>query len=242
MRALALLGVFIVAKLLILSGRPLEVSPWAPIAYFWQDVLVALVFALLDRFVRRPWFGWTVYVACVTYVTINVPIGRVLSSPLTWPMLDAAGSALSDSIKRHVTPANLLLMSLVIVSGIATPFLLRRFDAKGGIAALISALLLVAIGPMATSRVETVGLGRNAIMALATSALPRISARTEGDTGIDWRESPIETNTNAEDMSELSGAAAGRNVVLIVLESAGAHYLQPYGASRDPMPNLSDLA
>src|SRR5215210_59778 len=93
MRALALLGVLIVAKLSILAGRPIELSIWAPIAYFWQDVLLALAFWVLDVVIRRPWLGWTVYGAIVLYVAINVPIVRVLSSPLTWPMIGAAGGA-----------------------------------------------------------------------------------------------------------------------------------------------------
>src|SRR2546429_5289650 len=38
---------------------------WTPIAYLWQDLLVALTFALLDRIVRRAWFGWTLYGAAV---------------------------------------------------------------------------------------------------------------------------------------------------------------------------------
>ena len=247
MRALALLGVFIVAKVVIVAGHPIQASPWTPIAYLWQDVLVALAFALLDGVVRRAWFGWTLYSAVVAYVAINVPIALVLSSPLTWPMLGAAGAALSDSIKRHATPGNLALMSLVAAAGVAFPFLLRRFqhrlDWKSASALIVPALLIVPIGPLASSRVETIGLDRNPIMALASSSLPRIwrhSAAT-GETD-DWRASPFATESKSEDLTQLRERAAGRNVVLILLESAGAEYLQPYGASRDPMPNFSDLA
>src|SRR5262245_7161066 len=114
MRGLALLGVFIVAKLAVMAGRTIQLSLWMPIAYFWQDVLVALGFALLNSIIKRAWFGWTLYGAVVLYVAINVPIARVLSSPLTWPMMRAAGGALSDSIKHHATPANLALMLLTI--------------------------------------------------------------------------------------------------------------------------------
>src|SRR5262249_54873831 len=121
MRALALMGVFIVAKLVVLAGHPIQLSGWSPIAYFWQDVLVALTFALLDRLVRRAWFGWTLYGAAAAYVTINVGVERVLSSPLTWPMIGAAGGALSDSIKRHATVTNFAWMSVVFAAGIAFP-------------------------------------------------------------------------------------------------------------------------
>lgn len=243
MKALALLGVFIIAKLLILTGRPVQLSPWAPIAYFWQDVLVALSFGLLDRVVGRAWFGWTLYGLAVAYVTVNVPITRLLSSPLTRSMLEAAGRALSDSIRRHVTPANLALMLLVAGSAVLIPVVLRRLDLKPRGAVVVSALMIVAIGPLATSRIETDGLGRNAIMTLASSTLPRMSARAAADeAAIDWRASPVDGRATLEDLSSLAGRAAGRNVVMIVLESAGAEYLLPYGASRDPMPNLSELA
>ncbi|HEV2667080.1 MAG TPA: sulfatase-like hydrolase/transferase, partial [Blastocatellia bacterium] len=251
MRALALLGVFVVAKLAILSGRPVQISFWTPIAYFWQDILVALTFFLLDLAIRRAWFGWTLYGAAVSYVAINVPIARTLSSPLTWPMIGAARGALSDSIRHHATPANFALMSLTIASGIALPLLIRRLQAQKRIALIIPALslaLLLAapialLGPFATSRVETIGLDRNAIMALVTTALPRLSARiTDVEIKEDWRVSPFGSGSNDGDLSRWRGAAAGRNVVLIVLESAGAEYLRPYGASHDPMPNLSELA
>jgi Sulfatase len=245
MRALALLGVFVIAKLLILAGRPIQLSGWTPIAYFWQDLLVAFAFALLDRFVKRPWFGWTLYGAAVAYVTVNVGVERVLSSPLTWSMLGAAGGALSDSIKRHATPANFALMAVVVAAGVAFPFLTRRAGVKSRSALIIPALLVVPIGPLASSQVDTIGLDRNAIMALASSSLARIRWRSvDAVADEDWRASPLAVdgrNPAGEELSHLKGSAAGRNVILILLESAGARYLQPYGASRDPMPNLSKM-
>ncbi len=243
MRALALLGVFIVAKLIILMGRPIELSGWTPIAYFWQDLLVAGTFALFDRAIGREWFGWVIYGAAVGYVAINVPVALVLSSPLTWPMLGAAGGALSDSIRHHATPRNLAAMSAVVAAGIALPLLLRRVGPKRQRSLIIPVLLFVLLGPLATSRVETLGRGRNAIMALATTALPRIYARaSDVEPHEQWRASPFGVHSTGEDLSRWKGAAADRNVVLVSLESTGAQYLQPYGASRDPMPNLTDLA
>jgi arylsulfatase A-like enzyme len=97
---------------------------------------------------------------------------------------------------------------------------------------------LILLGPLATSRIETIGLHRNAVAALATTALPRIASEHASD---DWRASPFGASTG-EDLSRFRGAAAGRNVVMILLESAGARYLRPYGAAADPMPNLSELA
>jgi glucan phosphoethanolaminetransferase (alkaline phosphatase superfamily) len=254
MKALALLGVLVIAKLVMLAGRPLHFSGWAILAYFWQDVLVALAFLLLDRLLGRFRFGrnlvWVLYGAIVAYVAINVPVARVLSSPLTWPMLGAAGGALSDSIKHHATPGNLALVSLVLASGVALPFFLRRpaLRLQRGSpswlyfsAVALLALICIAIGPLATSRVETVGLERNAITSLAASALPRITARAATETGEHWRTSPSGAHSPSEDISRLRGAAAGRNVVLIVLESASARHFEPELAGPNPFPNLSKL-
>ena len=44
------------------------------------------------------------------------------------------------------------------------------------------------------------------------------------------------------DLSGFEGAATGRNIVLVSLESTAAQYLGLYGADPDPMPNLSRLA
>jgi phosphoglycerol transferase MdoB-like AlkP superfamily enzyme len=44
------------------------------------------------------------------------------------------------------------------------------------------------------------------------------------------------------DLSHLVGAARGRNVLWIILESTGAGYLGSYGARPDPTPQLSALA
>lgn len=251
MRALALLGVFIIAKLAMLAGHPIQQSGWTPVAYLWQDALAALAFAVLDRAIKREWFGWTLYAAAVAYAAINVPIARVLSSPLTWPMLGAARGALSDSIKHHTTPENLALMLMVVAGGIALPFVSRRLlhrqlSLRGGLRSrsvlILAGLTFVSLGPFAGSRVETIGLDRNAIISLATTAFPRIRAHDANSAVAEsWRASPFQDPGASEDLSAWRGAVAGRNVVLVLLESAGAEYLRPYGASRDPMPNLSEL-
>jgi Sulfatase len=243
MRGLALLGVFVVAKLATLAGRPIQISLWTPIAYFWQDVLIALIFTLLDLVIRRSWFGWTVYGTAVTYAAINVPVARVLSSPLTWPMMGAAGGALSDSIRYHATTLNITLMALTAAAGVVLPKFTRRLKTQKQFALITPVLLIIPFGPSATSRIETIGMDRNSILTLATTALPRLSGRvTDVTIDEDWRKSPFGDGPTGEALSRWRGSAAGRNVVLIALESAGAEYLRPYGASRDPMPNLSELA
>jgi len=262
MKALALFGVLIIAKLAMISGRPIQLSVWTPFAYFWQDALVALSFGLLDRALAGVRVGrvagWILYAAAVVYVAINVPVARVLSSPLTWPMLGAARGTLADSIKHHATAANLVLMVLVGASGFVIPLVHRWSGKQSGIrrvpgipAVILIVLMLAVLGPLSTSRLDTAGMGRNAVTALASSMLPRITARAADFETTDWRTSPVAgdlavplkvTFISRDDVSVLRGGANGRNVVLIVLESTGAGYLKPYGAAFDPMPNLSKLA
>jgi phosphoglycerol transferase MdoB-like AlkP superfamily enzyme len=250
MKALSLLLVLLVAKLAMLAGRPIELSAWTPIAYFWQDVLVAIAFGVIERLLDRFRSGRVVcsliYLLLVAFVAINVPVARVLSSSLTWRMLGATRGALFDSIKYHATVSNILLMLLVIGVGISFPFLPRWASLLPRnrnlfLPAVVLASLIV-LGPVATSRVDTVGMDRNAVTALATTLLPRINASTETFTAKDWRRSPIDQQTSDEDLSRLRGSAVGRNVVLILLESAAARYLKIYGANSDPMPTVTEMA
>ena len=89
MRTPSLLAVFVLARVLILIGREVPLSPWSPVAFLWQDLLVVLIFATAERLVRRAWFSGAVYTVIVLYIALNLPLTRLLSSPLTVPMLRA---------------------------------------------------------------------------------------------------------------------------------------------------------
>jgi glucan phosphoethanolaminetransferase (alkaline phosphatase superfamily) len=243
MKAVCLLVVFMVAKMLILAGRTADFSVWTPLAYVWQDVLLVLIFALLDFAThRRLWIGWIIYGLLVGYVAVNVPIACLLSTPLTWPLLRATRGTLADSIAYHVTWINILRVSLVLALGVGLPVLLLRLpvtiSTRVKLTAIACALILVLLGPIASAHVETMGLERNPLLALISTAFPRVaSANLAGD----WRMSPFGGELS-EDLSSLKGLAAGRNVIVIHLESTGAQYLHPYGAAEDPMPRLTSLA
>jgi arylsulfatase A-like enzyme len=240
MRAASLLGVFLAAKLCALAGRPIPLSPWTPIAYIWQDLVVVLLFGVLDACWRRPRAGWFLYAGVSLFAAVNVPVERTLFTPLTWPLLRAARGPLLDSIVSYVDWLNVLLMLVVLATAVVLPFALRKIRPRR-LALIGLAVLppLVVCGPAATNRVETLGLHRNVLMALLATALPRISA--EALTG-DWRMSPFPGEAPSQDLSRWEGIAAGRNVVLVGLESTAARYLRPYGAAEDPMPNLTRLA
>ena len=126
MRAAGLLCVLVLAKLCMVSGQSVPASPWTPVAYLWQDVLVAALFAGFDAVARRPWAGWTAYGLIVAYAAVNVPVARVLGTPLTAPMLRATRGTLADSVAHHATPVNVCLLLLVLIAAAVFPFFFRR--------------------------------------------------------------------------------------------------------------------
>ncbi len=256
------MGVLLLARLLTLPAIPVPFSVWVPIAYLWQDVAVVLVFAVVDYAVGRDWLAWMLYALIVGYVALNVPVARVLSSPLTLPMIRAAGGPLSDSVRYYITPKNLGSIALILAGGTFLPMWFAQWKPRryGFVPALIVVSLSVTLaGPYAISRVDTAGRYRNAIGALWPAHL-EFQGRTPNsevqEFGVrpwnSWRSSPFPASSKEiNQLSRYRGAAAGRNVVLILLESTAARYWpsrpswpsRPNGDSAiDPMPNLTALA
>ncbi len=174
--------------------------------------------------------AWALYAAAALYAAINIPVAHVLSTPLTWPMLRAARGPLADSMWYYCTWPNALLFAAVAAVAALAPLLLRRPSRKALLAVLVPC---VALGPPAAARVDTGGLDRNAWTALLPSRRP-------AHTG-EWRTTGFD-RAPSSGLSAFHAAAAGRNIVLVSLESTAAQYLGLYGASPDVMPNLSALA
>jgi hypothetical protein len=243
MRAFGLLGTCLFARLLVLIERAPPFSVWTVPAYLWQDVVLVLLFAFIDRLLRRwTWLAWGLYGAACVYVAINVPVARTLGTPLTWPMLRAARGALSDSILYHATPANLCCLGAVLAAAALLPLAAKhdagRLSLRLRMMLVLFAVVVVLLGPMAVRHLRTEGLDRNALVALVTTAMPHIeAAEAEGD----FRTSPF-GELHGEELSRYRGCAVGRNVVVVHLESTGARHLGVYGAALDPMPNLTRLA
>jgi sulfatase-like protein len=236
MIATSLAVVLLVARVMVVAGHHVTLSWWSPVAFMWQDAIVVLAFAVIEVQLReRPRLAWAAYAAITGYVAINIPVARVLSTPLTWPMWLAARGALSDSIRVYVTWRYLLLMMSPLVVAVLAPRIFRRAAPP----ALIAALgVCAALGPAAVGQVETFGLERNAWTALIATSLPRLHAGSA--TGA-WQTVGFD-RTRHEDLRQMAGRAAGRNIVLVSLESTAARYLGIYGARPDAMPNLSELA
>ncbi len=247
MRGASLLLVFLAAKLAVVWGHAAPLSVLAPVAYIWQDMAAALAFAALDNGLEKVGattrIAWWIYWAAAIYAAINVPVGRVVFTPLTRPMLRPARGPLADSILEYVTVSNILLMIAVLALAAVLPRLLRKMPRQLKSMTVVCAMLVVLVGPTAGRRVDTRGMDRNVITALLGRGLPQAA----GPTGTsDWRESRFPTGSGTQNLAQFAGSAAELNVVMISLESTAAQYLSLYGAPDegrgDPMPNLSILA
>src|SRR5205085_1860746 len=137
--------------------------------YVWQDVLAVLLFAALDFTLRqlrvKAWAAWSLYWTLALYAALNIPVGRALSTPLTWPMLRAARGPLTDSFLVYATWQNAFLIALTLAAAAILP---RLRDLQPRRAMLAAALLVVAVGPLASARVDTRGLDRNVLAPLVT--------------------------------------------------------------------------
>ena len=236
--AASLGGVLVVARVLGLAGRDLPLSAWLPSVLLWHDVAVALVFWLLVGRRRDSRIATALYWAIVLWAAVNLPVVRALSSPLTLTMLQAGGGALGDSVAYYATPGMLAMIATVVAAGVLLPRM--PVPARAARVALAAVCVVSLPGPFVESRVDVRGAQRNAVSALVLSALPRAPSRAV-DAATDWRRSPFEGGP-VDELDALRGAAAGRNVVVVVLESTAAQYLRTYGSDDDPMPTLTALA
>jgi arylsulfatase A-like enzyme len=245
-------ALLVVLRLADGSGRGL-VSPWTPIAFLHQDLLVALGWCAVELAWRTAsrrspgvarWLdraAFVAYGAFAVYVGLNVPVARVSSTPLTYSMIAATRAELADSILPFFTVGNVSCVAAVLILAAVLPRALARARAPRrpaviGLAAAAVALALT--GPTARAHVESVGLHRNALVALVTTTAAQGRERGGGVAALP----PLPVEGDALDLSRFAGAARGRNVVWVILESTGAQYLKPYGADRDPVPRLSAFA
>ena len=238
MRAGGILAALVIAKTLAVAGRGVTPDVLDVLALAWQDVLVALLFWIVDVVLGRPRWLWIPYVLMAVYITINAAVVHTLGSPLTVTMLGAAGGALADSIRSSITAGSVLAMALVGAAAIGAPRIAGLLPLAARRAAPVLAMLIVIAGGMSSRPVEGGGLARNAFTALTATLTARVSA---APSAIDYRASPFGDRAG-DAMPELRGVAAGRNVLLVGLESTAARYLAAYGAADDPTPTVTALA
>jgi hypothetical protein len=226
-RAAALFLVLASAKGILFLLRALDgcsMSLLGAIAMLRDEALVALVCAAIEK--RSERLIQILYWPLCLYAAFNVPVARVLGTPLTASLMGAAGGALSDSIRVYVTPTN--------VGAVLVVTLMAHVASKMRAA---YALVIAAACALLPLDVDTLGLHRDPAVTLVSTLWKRARTTTEP-----VKDLPVLDAEGAGiDLSHLAGAARGRHVVWIVLESTGARYLPSYGSADDPMPNLSRL-
>jgi arylsulfatase A-like enzyme len=215
---------------------------------------VAALGALLVRLWRAAPRGaglgerllWAAFAGLAVYTAINVPVARVMGTPLTYTILRTVGGALSDSIRIYFTAPNLLAAGSVLACACVLPWLMARARVRPARVILVGSLLiglLLAAGPAARRRADLGALPRNALHTLLETTLAqylqtRAPRMLPSLPPLAERETPL-------DLSSLRGAARGRSVIWVVLESTAAQYLRPFGGAvreHDPMPTVSELA
>ena len=196
---LALLVVAVGAKVALVclrvadDGRTGVSGAWGVLAVVSEDLRLATLFAAVVALAGVARGRRTERLAAVAvgglfavltiWVAANVPIARLLSTPLTYGFLHATGSALGDSIARYATVPNVGLPLALIAGGLAFARWVRpRVTPGRKTAVVVTAVtaVLLALGPLAIRRSETAGLHRNAVLALAetaAAALDRAAAR-----------------------------------------------------------------
>src|SRR6266508_6595224 len=126
-RISGIVAVLALSRIALLAGHDLTWSWWSPAAYLWHDAGVLLVYAAVDRGLRRsPRLAWAAYAVFVACVAISVPVCRALSTPMPCPMWRAAGGPLADSVWYYVTPGNLAWVGVVLLGALGAPFVVGR--------------------------------------------------------------------------------------------------------------------
>ncbi len=234
-----LLLALLTAKLVILASIGLSLTlPVFP-ALFGQDIATAIVVTLAVGAVRPRIAASAIWAVAIVYVALSVPITAVLGSPLTWTMIQAAGGALSDSIRHHVTLHNVATIGVVGAAGFWGSRLAGALPRRLRMAACACLVVVSGMGLWSASRTNTIGLDRNALTAL----VPRGRIVSAAAMAVESRRTPYPAAGGASfDLASYRGAARGMNVALIVLESTAAQYLRIYGAADDPMPTVTALS
>jgi len=254
-RAAALFIALALAKLMLAilrasDGVPLMGSALTPVVMVYQDAWVVLALLLADNGLARLTGGrpalqralgtvfWVGAALLVLWSALNVPVARVLSTPLTTASLAAAGGRLADSILGYVTLANVVGALAPIGAFIASSRFVRPVRLPIAVYALAATSV---IGPLALSSAKTLGAHQNAALALLSSALP--SATPEAAPEVD---KDLDDAGAALDLRDLAGTARGKSVIVVALESTRARDLAPWrpadaSDTRDPMPNLTRL-
>lgn len=233
------------------------VSPfWAPVASY-QDLLLVGLLAVAGgaalRRLERPlfrllvvWAGIGVALACALYSAIATEVFATFGTPLTNRIL-----ALSDGLRgvrasllaaATAERVAMLLAAPAFVGAVAAwayrrAALERRVPSARSIVAVSAGCALLAVATLPEPASEAVA---NPHVVLLASLLERERALPASIATAALV--PSGSQGMVRPPTPLGGSLAGSNVLLVVLESAGAKHLAPWGGGVDAMPELTRLA
>jgi arylsulfatase A-like enzyme len=193
----------------------------------------------------------TLGVIASLYAVVSVRIFEALRSPLTYPLLSLAsdmktmGSSIGSFLSWQLAAAFVLVPLGWLVA-------VRRWPADGGVALRRPAVAVALVaGALAWSWAGTsVASGRwsdrsDSLIAKSphyeflASAMREALGQTTPSLDIEFpRDFLNDFSSRPGTPSRLDSRPRPKNVVLVVLESTGAHYLSLYGSPWDTTPNL----
>lgn len=261
------LGLRLSDHALVLTTLPWRAWLTLPLVLCREDLLFVLSMyvaeKLLQGFLPTGRAFAVLYAVTSLYAASNLPVMRMFGTPLTFQIANAAGLALVDSLRLYVTRGNVLGIAAVLLCAWLLPRLLSRIARRmrlawlrlQWLAVLLVLLPTVALRP-STAIQDLAGLGRNAWFTLLRTSVLQIrspGAHREKDHAQALPLPPLpalppdQSGPPSPDLRPLQGAARGRDVLWIVLESTGARALPAYATAADsadssgpdPMPALS---
>ncbi len=220
----ALLGAAWAAKALCLGCVAGGCLPWA----LCDDVAVAAVLALLLGRAGRALRGIAVG-AVLALTLLDGVLVRALGVPLLPSMLAGFAPAMADSALPYLDATNLLAsVAVLAAAALGARVAVRVGLGMRGHAVLAAfAIVLAALVPPAEHLAH-----RNGVVAFARALLPRTVPSVPP---------PSPPSPEAAAPSAWHGRARGRSVVLVVLESAAARFVNPPDGETTAMPFLQSL-
>ncbi len=213
------------AKALAVAAVPPVRTGW-PLP--WDDVAVAAGLAAVVGFLPRA-LRVAIVLVVVAATTLSLLLVRTVGVPLLPSLLRGFDPAMGDSVAAYLTMGSAAAAGLIGAAAVFGGWLGRRWSlppaALAAIAATAGGIALIAEAPDLAHR--------NAVAAFARAVLPRAVPTPAG--------APIGERRVAGGPLLPSGAAAGRNVVFVVLESAAQRFVAA-NDSPSAMPFLRTLA
>ncbi len=224
--------------------------------------LTAVFLALMSLARRRMWIQRLLNVAFLGIAILslllamaNVPIVEILGSPLTYQWLYYSdflrGQDARNAILETLTWTRVLLAALMVVlfflltKALKDGLELARRRSGSRVVAAIASGLLIAYLALASAHVRRTGWDPYRLQNPVVGFVRSFIAARRSPSLLTMRTligpEDFEPSTTTRRRVSLTGGDPPPNVLLIVLESVPAEYLQPYGGSYPVTPTLEML-